>query len=146
MKGRPQKPDHLKVLQGTYRKQRANPNEPRPTEGVPCCPDWLDVEAKKVWKKTTAALANTGLLTKADFPTLTQFCDLYSKYILATQEFNKDPRMIIDGTPNPLLRIIRQYAAVVRPLIAALGLSPLDRPKLQVPGMKAKPNGFEAFK
>lgn len=52
MRGRKPKPVELKVLQGTYRKDRA-PAAPPPTAttGTPHCPVWFDEERIREWKK-----------------------------------------------------------------------------------------------
>lgn len=152
--GRPKKPDRLKVLQGTFQRCRSNPLEPIPAGGAPSCPAWLDPEARAVWKRTVAALAGTGLLTKADGAILTQYAMSVAIYERAAKEFSENPMLTVttfsaNGSgeeQNPLLVIMRQYAVVIRPMIAALGLSPLDRPKLQAPPKPENKKGFEAFK
>ena len=52
MRGRKPKPVELKLLEGTYRKDRA-PAGPPPASraGTPHCPDWFDEERRTEWKK-----------------------------------------------------------------------------------------------
>ena len=50
--GRPKKPTNLKVLHGTYRKDRENPNEvfPDPAADIQA-PEWLPKEARDKWSE-----------------------------------------------------------------------------------------------
>jgi hypothetical protein len=48
--GRKPKPIALKPIQGTYRPDRANPNEPKPKSGVPSCPKFLQEDARKQYR------------------------------------------------------------------------------------------------
>lgn len=52
MRGRKPKPTELKVLEGTFRKDRAPAAPPPATrEGTPHCPAWFNEERVKEWKK-----------------------------------------------------------------------------------------------
>jgi hypothetical protein len=46
MRGRKPKPTFLKVLDGNPGKRPLNDQEPRPPQGIPDRPDWLDAEAQ----------------------------------------------------------------------------------------------------
>jgi len=63
---RPRKPKQLKIVQGTYRKDRANPHEPKPQPRIPSCPWELCDTAKKEWRRLAPELHQLGLLTALD--------------------------------------------------------------------------------
>ncbi len=42
--GRKRKPDHLKILEGTFRSDRANPDAPKAAKEGMQCPPWLPAE------------------------------------------------------------------------------------------------------
>jgi hypothetical protein len=50
--GRKPKPTNLKLIQDTYRRDRANPSEPKPQAVIPPCPEFLQGEARKQYQKT----------------------------------------------------------------------------------------------
>jgi P27 family predicted phage terminase small subunit len=146
--GNPKKPDHLKLLQGTHRKDRANPKEPKPKRGIPSCPKHLGSIAKKEWKRVSKILDKSRLLTHADLAGLMIYCELYERLVETSRAFDEGGRKmtitvpILDGDnkvagysdpkPNPLVIIHRQTIQAIRPYLSAYGLTPFDRPRLQV--------------
>src|SRR5215510_10512172 len=61
---RPPKPSHLKVLQGTFRRDRAK-NEPNPTDPLGHPPDHLMPEEADCWQEI-ADTCPARVLTRAD--------------------------------------------------------------------------------
>jgi hypothetical protein len=49
--GRKPKPTKLKLIQGTYRPDRASPSEPKPQAVIPPCPKFLQGDAKQQYRK-----------------------------------------------------------------------------------------------
>ena len=82
-RGPPPKPTDLKVVQGTYRADRAARNEPRPAAMVPTCPDWLDHAAAVEWKRVSLQLAAVGMLSELDRTALALYCQALSEYLSA---------------------------------------------------------------
>src|SRR4051812_39002875 len=70
-------PSHLKVVQGTARKDRANPDEPKPPLGSPVPPIWLSDGAKVQWGRFSVWLEQMGVLTAADGPALERLVSVY---------------------------------------------------------------------
>jgi hypothetical protein len=64
--GRKPKSTVLKLIQGTYRPDRENPSEPRPRIEIPPCPKFLQVEARKQYRKIAKKLTRIGLMTELD--------------------------------------------------------------------------------
>jgi P27 family predicted phage terminase small subunit len=74
------KPTNLKVLQGTLRRDRLNPNEPEAGVGRPCCPPWLDAVARGYWDALADHLEEMSVLTQADGHALALLCAALSEY------------------------------------------------------------------
>jgi phage terminase small subunit len=66
MAGRPAKPTQLKMLQGTYRPDRATRGEvcPEPARNI-APPAWLSDPAQDKWNEVAPILSSGGLLTRA---------------------------------------------------------------------------------
>ena len=64
--GRKPKPTALKLIQGTYRPDRANPNEPKPKAAIPPCPKFLQGDARKQYRKTAKKLLKIELMPEFD--------------------------------------------------------------------------------
>lgn len=76
------KPTALKILEGTDRPDRSNPNEPQPELIVdpPKPPDDLDSYAKAKWDELAPRLMRQRLLTEADLEMLALTCSAYSMW------------------------------------------------------------------
>jgi P27 family predicted phage terminase small subunit len=70
-------PSHLKVVAGTNRKDRENPDEPKPALGSPVPPVWLSDDAKVQWGRFSVWLEQMGVLTVADGPALERLVSVY---------------------------------------------------------------------
>jgi Phage terminase, small subunit len=83
----PPKPTALKLLEGTVRKDRANPAEPRPTVGaVP--PPFLPSRgaARVAWNRLAPMLERLRVLTEADADALALGCLALSEYLAARRD------------------------------------------------------------
>jgi P27 family predicted phage terminase small subunit len=80
--GRPRKPTPLKVLEGTDRKDRANPTEPHPVDlpGDAPPPDWLNDHGKEAWADLLPVLRGMGVVTIADPTAFALLCDALGEY------------------------------------------------------------------
>src|SRR5712664_3193365 len=72
------KPTALKVLHGTFRKDRAVHNELAPTPGAPVCPPWLNKLAKAEWARIVPELAAAGVLSMVDGAALEGYCSNFA--------------------------------------------------------------------
>ena len=66
VRGRKPKPTALKQQEGNPGKRPLNEREPTPPKGTIRCPNWLEAEAKKEWKRLAPSLEAMGVLTTAD--------------------------------------------------------------------------------
>jgi P27 family predicted phage terminase small subunit len=74
------KPTALKMIEGTNRKARENPNEPMLESSIPNMPSWLPPKAKTCWRELSELLLGMRVITKADRKCLELLCDAYSEY------------------------------------------------------------------
>lgn len=65
-RGRKPKPTALKKLEGNPGKRPLNELEPMPRVSMLRCPNWLEPEAKKEWRRLAPVLIDAGILTGAD--------------------------------------------------------------------------------
>lgn len=121
MGGRPKKPTSLKVLQGTFRKDRGNPTEPRPDLSSLRPPMHLDIDAKKQWRSIARELHKMGVLTTADRAALARYCQLQVVYNMTHKQVEYSPKMV-----NVLLKI----AIELRSLEVQFGLTPSSRTRI----------------
>lgn len=70
VRGRKPKPTALKVLEGNPGHRPLNKKEPMLKGRLPRCPDWLEDDAKKEWKRLGKVLAEMGMLTNLDMMAL----------------------------------------------------------------------------
>lgn len=146
------KPTSLKLIQGTYRKDRAAPNEPRPDVSIPKCPTWLSKEAKREWKYITPHLASLGLLTMIDRAAIASYCQLYAEWVRlekwAIDHPDEHYQVASSGylSPHPN---ISQRDKVRKDMLAFLrefGLTPAARTRVSVPEKpKKESNPFAAL-
>lgn len=80
--GQNRKPTVMKILEGTLRKDRTIPNEPKPevVKIPPPMPEELDARGRKEWEKMTLELSKVGLLTTMDTSQLAAYCNEMGNY------------------------------------------------------------------
>src|SRR6056297_1338767 len=52
-------------------------------DDVPSPPEWLEPEARELWKQMAPMLFSQRVLTKADIPSLTHMCTMHASQIRA---------------------------------------------------------------
>jgi P27 family predicted phage terminase small subunit len=68
--GRKRKPHDLKVIHGTSRPDRDNPNAPARSQGTPVAPDWMDELALAYFNQIVQALDEQGRASPHDQHTI----------------------------------------------------------------------------
>lgn len=82
---RPRKPTPLKVLHGTTRADRDNPNEPKPA-GISANaqpPEWLGDRGREAWTDLLPVLRRMGVISTADPMAFALLCDALGEYMEA---------------------------------------------------------------
>ncbi|NUN51832.1 MAG: phage terminase small subunit P27 family [Planctomycetaceae bacterium] len=149
--GRKRKPTVLKLLEGTYRKDRANPNEAAPRPSLLRPPPVLRGEARVEWVRLARELFHLGLLTKVDRAALAIHCADWGNLcravrdieergaVLQTFETVTDPQgvehqVLVAERLNPYLRVYRQAKEGVLRTAAEFGMTPAARSKVTAAG------------
>ncbi|ODB61351.1 phage terminase small subunit P27 family [Paenibacillus polymyxa] len=138
------KPTELKMIQGTYRADRAPENEPKPNApaAVPEPPAHLDATAKKEWRRLAPELFRLGLLTKVDLGTFEVYCLSYGRLVAAHKSLRKAKTMFHEYTnkagatnfvARPEIAVIQKESLVIKAFCAEFGLSPSARTRMEAP-------------
>jgi P27 family predicted phage terminase small subunit len=128
------KPTKLKLLQGTFRKDRAPKHEPEP-RGIATCPVGLDPDAKAEWKRIAPELTRLGLLTSVDRAAFSAYCASYATWKHADKDIQERGFTITTTrglVKNPSVLIASDALKVMRVYIAMFGMSPSDRTRISV--------------
>lgn len=153
------KPTSLKLIQGTARPDRNNPNEPQPAKParVPSPPGHLGKIAKAEWRRTASKLHDLGLLTLVDTEMLAQYCkaveeerECCGRLARWNLQHPEHPNVMKTGTGSFKSHpwVLQRDVARKRILEFAreFGMSPAARPR--VSGMISAPKAskFDQFK
>lgn len=134
------KPTALKVLQGTYRPDRAAHNEPAPDPTAPNCPTWLHGEAKREWRRVVPELEPLGLATGIDRAVLAAYCQAYAEWWEMERDIAENGRVQVVGNGyeqvRPSVSIRDRARDAVHKLSRELGLTPSARSRISVPEQK----------
>jgi len=139
-RGRPRTPTALKIVQGTDRPDRNNPDEPVPTGPLGPCPEKLRAEGKRRWEW----LSDSAFwLTDADRGIAEQYCTRWALY--------KDAQKLVaqigliwtrknDGYTqmNGALQAFSNSEKALMELGAKLGLDPVSRTDIKAKKPEAK--------
>ena len=104
---------------------------------APSCPDHLDAEAKREWKRLVKMLLRVRILTEADGLALANLCQTWSTLVKAQTKLNESGLLL--KTPSgyiqqsPLLGIVNNCTEKVVKLSREFGLTPSSRSRLHVP-------------
>jgi P27 family predicted phage terminase small subunit len=132
--GRKPKPTQMKVVQGTFRKDRANHAEPKPKKQLPPCPDFLEGRARKEYFRIGRKLERIGILTEIDDLALTGLCQSWTEYLEATEQARKTGMLVKspNGYPilNPYVALANQALKRVRAFLTEFGMTPSSRSRI----------------
>jgi P27 family predicted phage terminase small subunit len=132
--GRKPKPTNLKVIQGTYRSDRANPSEPKPRTVIPPCPEFLQGEARKQYQRTAKKLSRIGLMTELDDMALTILCQSWGECLDAWGKLQETGMLVKspNGYPmtNPYWAVLNQAIKKVCALLSEFGMTPGSRSRI----------------
>jgi P27 family predicted phage terminase small subunit len=153
MRGRKPTPTKLKILRGVQN-DRINHSEPIPQSGKPEPPDHLDKLAKEEWERMCVILNDMGLLSRADGPALTLYCECYSKWLRARGAVVEHGMLIKSTTAviqkgkvvatkeylraNPAINIEVQMGRMMKDLLIEFGLTPSSRSRIRSTGERPK--------
>lgn len=135
MAGRKPKPTQLKVVQGTFRKDRANAREPKPSGDLTSAPAHFTDTQREVWDYAIAN-APKGLLKMLDLSVLEIWvtaCVFHreaSQKVTSTGQIIKSP----SGYPvmNPYMANMNKQAQIMLKAAAEMGFTPASRSRIVV--------------
>lgn len=136
-RGPPPKPTKLKLLEGTFRPDRAPEVEPQPKEGIPVMPAWIkrDRVARGQWEIVVPELERLGLLAVVDGAALEGYCANYCRAVKAEREVLKYG-VTLDSPfgrkRNPACSIAKDSWVEVRNFGNLYGLNPSARTRISV--------------
>ena len=139
-KGRRPVPDSLKMIRGTFRKDRVNKNSPNPALVCPKPSKSLNDKERKVWNELAPMLYDVGVLTEMDVVALTLLCRDIAMYQDCVSIVKKEGRVIemvgsqgqIVRKVNPCYTIQRQLTNDVLQKLREFGMTPASRVKTVV--------------
>lgn len=128
---RPRKPTNLKLIQGTYRKSRENPNEPQPEICIPEPPGFLTDRALEEWHRIAPILESMGLLSKVDSMALAAYCAAVARLWLAEEQLKVEGLTVTNERgrriKNPLVDVANAAAKQISMFASQFGMSPSTR-------------------
>jgi P27 family predicted phage terminase small subunit len=150
------KPTKLKLLTGTARKHRLNPDEPQPGVARPDPPEHLGAVACREWERVIGQMVELGIMTELDRAALGAYCQAYGRWAAAESALARmaGRDALSDGLivktksgnliQNPLVGTANKAMADMVRYAAEFGLTPSARTR--VAGQTdAAPNPFAAL-
>jgi P27 family predicted phage terminase small subunit len=137
--GRPRKPSALKLLQGTFRKDRAPKREPKPPAGdrPPSPPSYLGKVARAEWARLAKRLHGVGLLTEVDRSKFAMYCQAYARWQEAEQVITEQGMTFMTDKgyvcQRPEVSISNKQCEIARKIGGEFGLDPAARSRIDVP-------------
>ncbi len=136
------KPRQLKILEGTYRRDRDRGGSGWAATRVgPEIPEhlaWLSPEAKEEWARVAPWLVQNGLLTVLDRQLFAVYCETVGMYRQCQPIIERDG-LVVDTPrgrrPHPLLRVVARCQQDIRAIAAQFGLTPSSRARLGAPAL-----------
>jgi P27 family predicted phage terminase small subunit len=98
------------------------------------CPDWLDDEAKKEWKRILNEITGNIDLSKLDVKALEGYCQSYSKWKQCEETLQKEGYTFITGNgyvqQRPEIAISNKAMSDMRAWSKELGFTPAARARI----------------
>jgi P27 family predicted phage terminase small subunit len=149
--GRPRKPTHLKVLQGTFRKDRAPKREPKPKVGAkpPTPPSYLGALARAEWRRLAPRLHKLGLLTEVDRSKFAMYSQAYARWQEAEKVITEQGMTFMTEkgyvVQRPEVAIALKQCKMAKELGGEFGLDPAARSRIDVPEPEKPKDAAEDF-
>ncbi|MBO9437325.1 phage terminase small subunit P27 family [Sulfitobacter sp. R18_2] len=151
--GRKPIPDKLKLVKGTARADRMNPEAPAANPGVANAPEWLSDRASELFAQLSATLLGMGIASPDDQAALAMLASRLEEVELMTAVIEDGGRVYEQKDEEGNVRMIRARPEVgmrneamrhAQSLLAEFGLTPAARSKVSA-GKPADENPFKAL-
>jgi len=150
-RGHPRKPDALKKLHGTARKDRSVGSSATAT-GIPRRAVGLSSQAGRVWESLAPKLHDLGLLSEIDQSTFAVYCQAYADWLEVTRILNKlGVGRWYTETESGYRQVIPEVAVrdkayqVMQRIGTRFGLDPSSRSGIATDGRQKAANATEEF-
>jgi len=148
MPGPPKKPTELKLVEGTYRKDRVAKDEPKPKAAIPKPPKHLGAIALEEWHRIVKELADNGLMTNLDRAALVAYCEFWEHYVEASDKLKnngKNTGLVFttsagNRVENPYFSIKKRCAELMHKFLIEFGMTPASRTRVSAPLSKTEPD------
>ena len=128
------KPNRLKKLQGTYRKDRDGVGGPELPAAKVRMPRGLSEGAKKFWRRVAPKCIELGVLTELDIPAFVLMAEHYATAQQAKAILRNEGLTTMDSSGNthkhPMCQVLRDNSTSYRLLANEFGLTPSSRDRL----------------
>lgn len=149
-KGRKPTPSHLKIVRGTDRADRMNPDEPQPARARPSAPAHMTDRGREAWGYVIAVLDRMGVLTEADALAVELLCEARSDWLSARDQIaaGGGETYTTDGgliKAHPAVAMRNDAARRLQSMLVEFGLSPASRSKVSAKEPDAKEDPAAAY-
>ena len=145
-------PDHLKIIRGTARPDRMNPDAPAANLGTAEPPEWLSERATEIFSQLSATLHGMGIASPDDQAALAMLASRLEEIEVCTAVIEDAGRTytttatsgdkLVRARPEVAMR--NEAMRHAQSLLAEFGLSPASRSKVSA-GKPAEQNPFAAL-
>jgi P27 family predicted phage terminase small subunit len=143
-----------KQQQGTYRADRDR-KTPKFSPGA-VCPKYLTKTAKAEWNRVAPLLEEAGILRDIDASLLASYCQMFAHWRSSEDAIAKNGLVVTVSSQtrtgrtdkpvqNPAVRNSIQFHKAMMATAVKLGISPLDRPRIEVPPDEEDVDPFALF-
>ena len=148
--GRKPKPTALKLLEGNPGKRELNQFEPKPTDGMPICPEWLMEDAKEEWYRLAEVMNKMGILSDVDQSAFAVYCQTWARWKEAQEHIDREGSTFETDSGqikrNPWVAIANEWQAKLLSVCGEFGLTPSSRSRIVAANSKeAEADGMEAL-
>lgn len=140
MAGRKPIPTSAKIVKGTFRKDRANRDEPQFDPNIPTPPEHLGRVALVEWGRVAESLYRRGLLADEYRAGLAAYCQAYERWV-AAETLLKEQGMLTETTngnviQNPAVGIANTALLMMHRFMTEFGLTPASKSRVSAKSEK----------
>lgn len=153
MAGRKRKPDQLKLVEGTARPDRMNPDAPPANRGLASPPEWLSERAVEIFQNLSVILDGMGIASPDDVHALALLASRQEEIEICTAVIEDGGRTYAQMNDDGSVKMMRARPEVAmrneamrhaQSLLTDFGLTPAARSKVSA-GKAPEENPFAAF-
>ena len=133
--GRRPVPTALKKLRGNPGKRHLPKNDAQPRKGIPHCPQHIQGEGRREWRRVVGELASCGLMTYVDRAALAAYCQAWDRWVMAEDVLRSAGVLIKTPTgmlvQSPMLAVANHAMNQMRAFLCEFGMTPAARTRIK---------------